>query len=290
MIPISGSLAKVLDNRVMDITACIAVIGRAGASLHMTELDYDLEIDGVRYRSDISFNRSAVKQTATLDTGDMEIQGFVTDDATIDQFQRGLFNQARAEAFLVAASDPTSGRIPLITGSTGVVKIDTRGRFQMEIRDLKQFLSSNLGNTYQAECRADLSDSLCTVDLASYTSTGSVASVTTGREYTSFTASGIGGSAAGKDDTWFAYGVLTWTSGNNQGVRAEVRSGSTGAFQLAFSLPAPIEIGDTFTVYAGCDKRLETCESKFDNILNFQGEPDMPGDDYINDYIVPPLA
>jgi uncharacterized phage protein (TIGR02218 family) len=32
---------------------------------------------------------------------------------------------------------------------------------------------------------------------------------------------------------------------------------------------------------AGCDKRLETCRLKFNNILNFQGFPDLPGEDWV---------
>jgi len=31
---------------------------------------------------------------------------------------------------------------------------------------------------------------------------------------------------------------------------------------------------------AGCDRRAETCRVKFDNLVNFQGFPDMPGDDW----------
>jgi len=31
---------------------------------------------------------------------------------------------------------------------------------------------------------------------------------------------------------------------------------------------------------AGCDKRMGTCQLKFNNLLNFQGFPDIPGDDW----------
>jgi hypothetical protein len=36
-------------------------------------------------------------------------------------------------------------------------------------------------------------------------------------------------------------------------------------------------VGDTYSVHAGCRKRLaEDCLAKFDNVLNFQGEPHRP--------------
>ncbi len=34
-----------------------------------------------------------------------------------------------------------------------------------------------------------------------------------------------------------------------------------------------------FDIIAGCDKTRETCQSKFTNIINFRGEPDVPGVD-----------
>jgi uncharacterized phage protein (TIGR02218 family) len=45
-------------------------------------------------------------------------------------------------------------------------------------------------------------------------------------------------------------------------------------------MPRPIEVGDTFDITAGCDKRLETCRDRFSNVVNFGGFPHMPGNDY----------
>ncbi len=44
---------------------------------------------------------------------------------------------------------------------------------------------------------------------------------------------------------------------------------------------APVAAGDTFTLTAGCDKRLATCRDRFANALNFQGFPHMPGNDVV---------
>jgi hypothetical protein len=32
-------------------------------------------------------------------------------------------------------------------------------------------------------------------------------------------------------------------------------------------------------LFPGCDKTRATCVAKFSNILNFRGEPDVPGQD-----------
>ncbi len=39
--------------------------------------------------------------------------------------------------------------------------------------------------------------------------------------------------------------------------------------------------GDLLRLEAGCDKRLETCRLKFDNVVNFRGFPHIPGEDWL---------
>jgi hypothetical protein len=41
---------------------------------------------------------------------------------------------------------------------------------------------------------------------------------------------------------------------------------------------------DTFTIRAGCDKRIATCGTKFANVANFRGFPDIPGQDAVLRY------
>ncbi len=48
-----------------------------------------------------------------------------------------------------------------------------------------------------------------------------------------------------------------------------------------------IAVGDAFSVSAGCDKRFSTCRDRFDNIANFRGFPQMPGNDFALSYPVP---
>ena len=83
-------------------------------------------------------------------------------------------------------------------------------------------------------------------------------------------------------DDWFANGLASWTSGNNDGLQVKVKT-STSGHALTLSLPmlANITVGDTLTLVAGCQKRLTDCATKFSNVLNFQGEPHLPGIDEV---------
>ena len=87
---------------------------------------------------------------------------------------------------------------------------------------------------------------------------------------------------AGYAQDYFTDGIVTFTSGSNAGLSAKVKTHfDSGTFLLALPLVTPVLPGDSYTAVAGCRKRLEDCSAKFNNVLNFQGEPHLPGVDQI---------
>lgn len=78
---------------------------------------------------------------------------------------------------------------------------------------------------------------------------------------------------------YYQNGVVTWLTGQNSGLKMEVKKYSIGSLELFQTMPYPIALGDTYTVTAGCDKQLATCRDRFANVVNFRGEPHMPGND-----------
>ena len=59
---------------------------------------------------------------------------------------------------------------------------------------------------------------------------------------------------------------------------------ATGQLELFLPMAYAIESGDVFRIHPGCDKRLETCIDRFANVLNFRGEPYVPGQDLLMSY------
>lgn len=80
-------------------------------------------------------------------------------------------------------------------------------------------------------------------------------------------------------DGAYDFGVVTFTGGANAGLSFEIRESSGGRLQLFERPPHPVEIGDAIEVVPGCDKRPETCRERYANLLNFRGEPFLPGSD-----------
>lgn len=85
--------------------------------------------------------------------------------------------------------------------------------------------------------------------------------------------------------TYFDFGQLRWTSGLNEGLAMEIKTYDPSTRTLTLALPMPFDVAtlDQFDVYPGCDKTRATCASKFSNAVNFQGEPDVPGEDKIRE-------
>lgn len=81
-------------------------------------------------------------------------------------------------------------------------------------------------------------------------------------------------------------GTLTWITGSNHGLSMEMKTydSTSGVVQLWLEMPYPIQAEDRFFYYPGCDKRRDTCHTRFNNILNNRSEPDMPGMDSVLSY------
>jgi uncharacterized phage protein (TIGR02218 family) len=164
----------------------------------------------------------------------------------------------------------SQGKLPLRTGWLGEVSI-SRNQFVAEVRGLTQSLSQTVGDLYTPSCRAKLGDNQCKINMASFTFSGTVSTKTSNQVFTS--------SSLTQDDAYFNFGKITFTSGENSGLSMEVKEYMKGKVTLVFPMPYTIETGNTFSIQAGCDKSFETCVARFNNAVNFRGEPHVPGID-----------
>jgi uncharacterized phage protein (TIGR02218 family) len=88
----------------------------------------------------------------------------------------------------------------------------------------------------------------------------------------------------GGDAGYFDDGIMeiTGPTGSlNLGLRREIKSYVPGQFTLQLPFPHPVEVDDIYSATPGCDKSLETCRDRFDNVVNMGGLPYLPGTDKI---------
>lgn len=90
---------------------------------------------------------------------------------------------------------------------------------------------------------------------------------------------------------YYDEGLITFTSGLNNGLSMEIRAWNPNVLDLKLPMPFTIGVADTFTIIPGCNKLKTTCVKKFNNLLGpdgihggFRGEAEVPGQDQALSY------
>jgi len=89
-------------------------------------------------------------------------------------------------------------------------------------------------------------------------------------------------------DVLLTGGLLTFDSSAsptspNAGLSMEIKIWDLVNKRVTLFLPMPFDVmpGDAVVLRAGCAKSLGVCRDTFDNVLNFRGEPFVPGNDLL---------
>lgn len=256
----------------------LKVTRKDGTVYGWTSHDADIVVDGTNYMSGPGMDVASLVTSAGFSVDNTELIILENDIAiTREEIIAGIWDGAAFELFRFNWASPQDGRDVLKVGNFGNVQ-PRRGSYTVELRGLRQRLQSTIGAITQPTCRWRLGDSRCGVDLAGspqFTVTGTLTSVTSQYQ--------IRDSARAEPADWFTGGVITMTSGENDGLSFKVKSHAADG-SLVLDLPAvlTLQVGDTYSLVAGCTKRLaEDCVAKFNNAVNFGGEPHLPGIDRI---------
>lgn len=270
----AGYLAHIAGSETT-LAYALKITRRDGQVFGFTSHDQDVTISAVDYEAAQGLDVTGIVTTAGLGVDNLELT--TLDDGslfTLAQVLGGLWQGAAFVVFRYNWANTADGTEPLIAGTIGNVTMRS-GMVVAELRGLQQYLQQNVGAVSSKTCRARLGDARCGVSLASWTHSGTVTTVTDRQVFRA--------SAMAQAADYFGEGLLTWATGNNAALEMKVKvHASGGNFTLSLPMPAAIQVGDTFSVIAGCRKRLaEDCVTKFSNVLNFQGEPHRPGIDAI---------
>lgn len=266
-----------LSGGVTKLCRCWALTRKDGVQLGFTDHDGDLAFDGVVFRADTGLTALALQQGTGLSVDNTEAMGALS-DASISEadIAVGRYDGAEVRCWLVNWAD-VAMRVLQFRGTIGELR-RSGGAFEAELLGLTDLLNRPQGRVFQKPCSAVLGDRSCRMDLdAPGYRTEAVVTRVDG------TRIGLDG-VAGFDAGWFQRGVLEALGGAAAGLRGVIKADVVGVdgreITLWSALGADLALGDTVRLTAGCDKRMETCRFKFDNLLNFQGFPDIPGNDW----------
>jgi uncharacterized phage protein (TIGR02218 family) len=270
---ISAGLASHLASRGTTLATCWKVTRTDSVVFGFTDHDVDLTVSAVLYVASTGYTRSAIQTDSALAVDNLDLEG-VFDSAAITEadLRAGLWDYASVEIFLVNWADLTQGTMKLRKGRLGQSNAG-KTRYTTELRGLMQHLQQEVGRIYGPADDVDLGDARSGINIATYTVTGTITSVTNNRIFAD--------TGRTEATNYFDYGKLTFTSGLNNGLGMEVKTFTSGAdtFELQLPMPYDVQIGDTYSVYAGYDKSLTQALNKFNNVVNFRGFPFVPGTD-----------
>ncbi|WP_299693215.1 DUF2163 domain-containing protein [uncultured Tateyamaria sp.] len=281
----AGQSEAFLDHAATGLTTLCrawAIARPDGQSFGFTDHDRDLSFDGITFRADTGLTAAALAQSTGLSVDNTEALGALSDvSVREDEIEAGRFDGAEVQAWLVNWAD-VDVRWLQFRGTIGEIR-RSGGAFHAELRGLTEALNRPLGRIYQKPCTAVLGDGQCRFALGTpgYVFEGQPDRVIDGRIFEWDSLSGF-------EAAWFQRGRLDVLDGGGAGLWGSIKSDRfvDGARQIELWEPIRYEIEASATVrlVAGCDKRLETCRLKFNNILNFQGFPDLPNEDWVMAY------
>jgi uncharacterized phage protein (TIGR02218 family) len=248
-----------------------------GVSLGFTDHDRDLSFDGLTFRADTGLTALALQQGTGLSVDNTEAMGALSDAAISEaDISAGLFDSAQVSCWLVNWND-LSQRSLEFKGQIGEIR-HTGGAFEAELLGLTDLLNQPTGRVFQAPCSAVLGGAACGKDLSEEGYQTEVAVKSVSHNVLFFD------EMSGFEVQWFQRGVLEVLTGQGAGQIGLIKQDwvikDGREITLWSMLGIPLEVGDTVRLSAGCDKRMETCRNKFNNLVNFQGFPDIPGNDW----------
>ena len=263
-----------LDPVLTTLAFCWRLARRDGVVLGFTSHDRDLDMDGLTYRAAPGMVPSAIEKSVSFDADSVDLSGVLTSDAiSSEDLIAGRWDGASLTLFAVDWTAPDDEPLHLVRGTLGSVRTSGES-FEAELRGPTAVLDAAVVEATSPDCRAELGDARCRVDLA-------------GRSLI-VTAASFAGSVltvpAALDPGAFGYGRLRWIGGGNAGLSTLVLANDAGTVTLAEPPPMPVLAGDRAEIAQGCDRRFSTCVSRFGNALNFRGEPHLPGNDLLTRY------
>jgi uncharacterized phage protein (TIGR02218 family) len=264
-----------LSQEALHLAVCVRIERLDGQVVCVTTHDAPIQVGGETYDPMPGADPTAVRQEAGAGVDNLEVAGLITSEAISEaDLLAGRYDGATVRLFVVDWRNPELAPLRLLKGQFGNITVQA-GRYTAEIRSLSQRLGQQIGDLVSPTCRARaLGDAECGLNLALYRATRTLAAA----ESESILVFAGDASAPG----YYSHGRVQFTSGACAGLAREIRTHTkepAGSARLILQealpvLPAP---GDTAVLEAGCDRRLETCRDRFNNVARFRGEPHVPG-------------
>lgn len=256
---------------------CLRIVPVLGAAVRLTHYPVDLTMsNGQVYQSFQGYEFSGYEAGTDMSPRAVDLQGILgASGISREAIASGVYDNARCYLFATSWAAPVEDEEQITASILGKTQM-IDDKFIVEEMVLVEALNQSVGNTYTSSCQKTFGNSTgplitrCNKALAPLTVTGVLTGVTSRLICRD--------SARAEAADWFGYGLLSFTSGANAGLKPiqVKRSEADGTLELFEAMPYPMAIGDAYTLIPGCRKRLSDCRDKWANVPNFGGFTAIP--------------
>lgn len=260
-------------NQLSSTTFCWRLERRDGAGIALTTHDRPLDIAGIRYEPSPGMTPASIRSEAGLEPKSSEVAGALSSAAISEtDLVAGRWDGAELKLVAVDWADLEADEHVLLSGELGHIG-SKNGSFEAELLGVAAKLERPICPLTSPECRAELGDPNCRVDMAGRRLRARVTTmdahlITVDRPV----------------DGRFQFGHVRFLSGPANGERRTILSIQGQQLAVRSAPSADVAPGTPVEIVEGCDKRLSTCSGRFANAANFRGEPHLPGNDLLTRY------
>lgn len=252
----------------------------------VTTLDADILYQGILYKSQTGLDQSVIATDTGLSVDNGEGFSLLADEdlsgITVEMVNAGELDDAKWQLMLVNYRDLSMGHMMLDAGDTGNVTVKDEMSVSVELISFAMRLRQKIGTLDSRTCRAVFGNPAsgqlgCGIDADAYWHYGTVSGVDADDSRRIFSASNL----ATLPDV--VPGRVQWLTGRNSArnrlYQLEDYLPASKTIGLLEQTPYEISVGDTFRIRQDCDKLWTTCKDRYNNGLNFKGEPYIPTGD-----------
>ncbi|MEL7218947.1 MAG: DUF2163 domain-containing protein [Pseudomonadota bacterium] len=267
-------MTRVFFDRELDTAATFwRVFRRDGITLGFVSHDRDLRFDGILHRAAPGMVPTAIRLTADLSEENAGVEGALSHDSISERdLSAGSYDEAAIEVGIVDWESFENHTV--YRGHLGRIADDRNG-FSGELRSAKSVLERDLVPRTSPTCRAAFCGVGCGLSASHFTSTEVLAGIDS--DLNQIRISGI-------DIQDYLDGQIRFLDGPQTGLAFVVIGGEADWLTLDRPISAELDTGTLVEIRQGCDHTLSTCTQRFDNALNFRGEPFLPGNDLLARY------
>lgn len=241
------------------------------------------------FRSMDGMDGSAEQRRDNFRGIDRDVRGLISDTEVTDQdLQKGLFTDAIVDEYLVDTRLAGIGPITVVRYYIKAASFDG-ATWNAEIDGVGSQYDQPVGENWGPVCRVEVfstGEGKCNIPPDGFYELATLTAVLEQRSEFQFSTTNVLWDEVGFGND----GFVTFSSGDNNGWRSRIKTytvaGGTGTVLLHERVPFFMQVGDIVSMLPGCNKQSigiqgspAHCVSRYDNILNFQGEAFIPGGD-----------